>query len=217
MGQPPAPARTWLQQLTAMADAMAVGRKYASTDAVAQYYKQQRKRVRSMIKLNAMQQRSEFGFARAAEGDGGGAAAATEPLPDGAAVEVGNARATGETVEEDDDDDPDEKGESEGESVGARLSLLLNVVLLGLKIYAAVHSGSLTVIASLVDSALDLFSGGVLVFVEWLVANADTDKFPTGTHHHQPLGVLIFSVTMFVASAKLIEDSATKLADPSSI
>jgi cation diffusion facilitator family transporter len=99
---------------------------------------------------------------------------------------------------------------------GKAISLIMNVCLLGLKTWAVVQSGSLTVAASLVDSALDLFAGGVLVLVAFLRRRLASEDYPTGKHRFEPLGTLIFACGMCVASAKLIEASATELAGPAS-
>jgi len=101
--------------------------------------------------------------------------------------------------------------------LAARGSLILNICLLGLKIYAAYATGSLTVIASVMDSALDLFSGIVIVIVGWLTVNSESSNFPTGKHRFESIGTLIFSCAMCVAATKLIEESVTKMADISSV
>eukprot|EP00758_Cryptobia_borreli_P001674 Tbor_TRINITY_DN2437_c0_g1::TRINITY_DN2437_c0_g1_i1::g.2668::m.2668 len=98
-------------------------------------------------------------------------------------------------------------------SIAARGSLFLNIILLIVKIVAAIQSGSLTIVAAVVDSALDLFSGGVVVAVGCLLVHSDTSKFPMGKHRFESLGTLIFSCVMFVASAKLIEECAERFAD----
>lgn len=107
-----------------------------------------------------------------------------------------------------------DEDEEETASVAATLCLILNICLLGLKIYAALASGSLILLASLLDSVLDLVSGFILVVVEWKIASAKGDpEFPIGTHHWESIGTLAFSCFMFVASTRLIEDGATTLAD----
>lgn len=113
----------------------------------------------------------------------------------------------------------DEREEEEGAltNLAARGSLALNVCLLGLKIYAAYATGSLTVIASVMDSALDLFSGVVIVIVGWLQVNSEASNYPTGKHRFESIGTLIFSCAMCVAATKMIEESATKMADISTV
>ena len=103
------------------------------------------------------------------------------------------------------------------DAAAARASFLLNVCLLAIKIVAVIRSGSLTVLASVLDSALDLFSGAIMLLVEYLMNNASDEDYPTGKHHFESIGTLVFSSCMFVAAAKLIEDSATKLADINSL
>lgn len=104
--------------------------------------------------------------------------------------------------------------EPAAERWASRLSLVLNVALLGIKLYAAIVSGSLTIAASLVDSALDLFSGGVLIVVGCLRRILDKEDYPTGKHRFEPLGTLVFSCVMCVASAKLIEEAVNDFLSP---
>ena len=51
-----------------------------------------------------------------------------------------------------------------------RLSMLANVCLFTAKVYASARSGSLAVIGSTVESALDLVSGSVLLVAAWLAS-----------------------------------------------
>ena len=77
--------------------------------------------------------------------------------------------------------------------VMVNLSFAANVFLLVIKLVAAFWSGSLSVIASTIDSFLDLFSGSILFIATCLAKRSDTIKFPVGRTRLEPLGVLIFS------------------------
>ena len=53
------------------------------------------------------------------------------------------------------------------------MSFLCNIVLFALKLMATIQSGSLTVLAAAVDSALDIFSGSILFVTHRLMAKRD--------------------------------------------
>lgn len=95
-----------------------------------------------------------------------------------------------------------------------RISFICNVCLLIAKVAAAVLTGSLSIIASMVDSALDIFSG----FVLWLVGRLkkrtkkEWYKYPVGKDRVEPLGVIIFACVMGTASLNLVQESIIRLA-----
>ena len=98
-----------------------------------------------------------------------------------------------------------------------RGSFVMNTFLFIIKAVAAFRSGSLSVMASLLDSGLDLASGIVLIAVQYLMETLDPDRYPTGKKRFEPLGILVFSCMMFVAAAKVIEEAVYKLLDPNKI
>ena len=93
----------------------------------------------------------------------------------------------------------------------------MNTFLFIIKAVATFRSGSLSVMASLLDSGLDLASGIVLIVVQYLMETLDPDRYPTGKKRFEPLGILVFSCMMFVAAAKVIEEAVYKLLDPNKI
>uniref|UniRef100_A0A183I7A9 ZT_dimer domain-containing protein n=1 Tax=Onchocerca flexuosa TaxID=387005 RepID=A0A183I7A9_9BILA len=76
-----------------------------------------------------------------------------------------------------------------------------------LQITAAYLSGSLSIISSLVDSAVDITSGLVI----WLTARAikkrDPYMYPRGRTRLEPIALIIVSVIMGVASVQMIVQS----------
>lgn len=66
------------------------------------------------------------------------------------------------------------------ERMAVHASNIANVVLFAAKVYASVESKSLAVIASTLDSLLDLLSG----FILWFTANA----MKTPNRYHYPIG-----------------------------
>jgi len=94
-----------------------------------------------------------------------------------------------------------------------RASFFLNVALLIAKLIAAIASGSMSVIASAADSALDLISGAVLFYTQRAMSRVDRDKYPEGRARLEPIGILIFSTVMAMSSLQIILESVKTLAD----
>jgi len=96
-------------------------------------------------------------------------------------------------------------------SIAITGSLALNVVLLCLKVAAAVTTGSITIIASTVDSALDLVSGYVLHLTQRLIASSDPYKYPQGRKRLEPVGIVIFACIMSLAAIQVIIEAFKQL------
>jgi len=69
---------------------------------------------------------------------------------------------------------------AKSERLAVNVSNAVNLVLFAAKVYASIESRSLAVIASTLDSLLDLLSG----FILWFTANA----MKTPNHFHYPIG-----------------------------
>jgi cation diffusion facilitator family transporter len=108
-----------------------------------------------------------------------------------------------------------ENEEQIDESLGAQralwLSFYFNVFLFLAKLAAALTSNSLAVVASLVDSALDLFSGTVLYFSERAQNHRQPYEYPIGKTRLGPIGVIVFASVMGTASLQLIQESIKAL------
>jgi len=96
-----------------------------------------------------------------------------------------------------------------------RLSLGINVILFFSKGYAYLASGSLAVLASLVDSAIDLLAQGVL-----MAANSASSKgqqgeevYPAGFSRVEPIGVIICAMLMSLGSVLVVRSSGQELWD----
>lgn len=96
---------------------------------------------------------------------------------------------------------PDEDEDTESPIVKWALYLNLgaNTILLLLKIVVAVMTSSLSVLASLVDAALDFLSTAIVWFTSWMIARQDRYAYPVGRRRLEPIGVLIFSVIMMTS------------------
>ena len=81
------------------------------------------------------------------------------------------------------------------------INVIANVLLLAGKIIAVFYSSSLSLIASLVDSALDLLCTLIVwttnQLVQWRL-NSLQKKFPVGRRRLEPLGILVFSIIMVI-------------------
>ena len=94
------------------------------------------------------------------------------------------------------------------------INVIANIVLLVAKGIAALRSSSLSLIASLVDSALDLLCTAIVWTTNRLVSwrlNTLARKFPVGRRRLEPLGILVFSVIMIISFVQILQESVTRL------
>lgn len=79
---------------------------------------------------------------------------------------------------------------------------------------AATQSSSLSLIASLADSALDLLCTAIVFtthkLVEWHISKLKR-KFPVGRRRLEPLGILVFSIIMIISFFQILKESGEKL------
>lgn len=75
------------------------------------------------------------------------------------------------------------------------LNFAANAILLVLKIIVTIMTSSLSVLASLVDAALDFLSTFIVWTTSRLISSSksDTENYPVGRQRLEPLGVLVFS------------------------
>jgi hypothetical protein len=90
----------------------------------------------------------------------------------------------------------DEDTESPIVKFAIYLNMAANTALLIMKIIVTVMTSSLSVIASLVDAALDFLSTAIVWFTAWMIARQDRYAYPVGRRRLEPIGVLVFSVIM---------------------
>ncbi|KAK1071997.1 hypothetical protein LTR74_002827 [Friedmanniomyces endolithicus] len=85
------------------------------------------------------------------------------------------------------------------------INVIANICLLIGKIIAVTSSGSLSLLASTVDSALDLLCTLIVWstnrIVQWRL-NSLQKKFPVGRRRLEPLGILVFSIIMVISFAQ---------------
>lgn len=99
--------------------------------------------------------------------------------------------------------------------VAVRLSLLCNIGLLVCKAVAAHLSGSMSIISSLVDSAVDLMSGLVVCYTSHAIKCTNYYEYPEGKTRLEPISIIVLAVIMAVASIQVIITSVTKIIENS--
>jgi cation diffusion facilitator family transporter len=77
----------------------------------------------------------------------------------------------------------------------------------GFGLYTVISTGSLAVLASLVDATIDLAAQGVLLGANRLAETQGVEaSFPVGVSRLEPIGVIVCSTLMVVASGAVIYD-----------
>ncbi|CAM0882940.1 unnamed protein product [Alopecurus aequalis] len=97
------------------------------------------------------------------------------------------------------------------ETLAIRLSNFANMVLFAAKVYASYRSGSLAIIASTLDSLLDLLSGFILWFTAFSMQTPNPYRYPIGKKRMQPLGILVFASVMATLGLQIILESTRSL------
>lgn len=97
------------------------------------------------------------------------------------------------------------------------INVIANILLLAGKIFAVFTTGSLSLVASLVDSALDLLCTLIVWTTNKLVLwrlQALKRRFPVGRRRLEPLGILVFSVIMIISFLQILQESFSRLLPP---
>ncbi|KAF1957282.1 hypothetical protein CC80DRAFT_491431 [Byssothecium circinans] len=94
------------------------------------------------------------------------------------------------------------------------INVIVNILLLAAKGVAAIWSNSLSLIASLVDSALDLLCTLIIwstnKLVGWKLKRLKK-RFPVGRRRLEPIGILVFSIIMVISFLQILQESVQKL------
>lgn len=91
------------------------------------------------------------------------------------------------------------------------INLIANSALLILKIVVVLLSSSISVLASLVDAALDFLSTAIVGITTRLISRTDQYAYPIGRRRLEPVGVLVFSVIMITAFIQVLWQAAAEL------
>ncbi|RCN48565.1 cation efflux family protein [Ancylostoma caninum] len=90
----------------------------------------------------------------------------------------------------------------------ATITIILNVFLIIAKTTAAILSDSLSVVASVVDSAMDITSGLVLWYTCRLIERSNKHHYPVGLNRLEPLTTLIVGLIMIFANLLVLQEAA---------
>jgi len=114
----------------------------------------------------------------------------------------------------DEEEDKEEGGGGNGDNESSMvqsailLSFASNVVLLVMKGWMAILTGSMSIIASTADSLLDLLSGAVLLMADRAAhKNVNHYEYPEGRSRMEPIGIIIFSTVMCLSSLNILYES----------
>lgn len=92
-------------------------------------------------------------------------------------------------------------------------SLIANVVLTGLQLYAAISSGSLSLFTTMADAIFDPLSNVTLILTNRAVRRVDPARFPSGKARLETVGNIVFCFLMTAVSLIIIAFAARELAE----
>ncbi|KAL3643123.1 Metal tolerance protein 9 [Castilleja foliolosa] len=100
---------------------------------------------------------------------------------------------------------------AKSERMAVHVSNIANLFLFMAKVYASVESRSLAVIASTMDSFLDLLSGLILWFTSYAMRNPNQYHYPIGKKRMQPVGIIVFASVMATLGLQIMLESVRQL------
>ncbi|XP_057798073.1 metal tolerance protein 10-like [Salvia miltiorrhiza] len=100
---------------------------------------------------------------------------------------------------------------AKSERLAVHISNIANLILFIAKVYASLESRSLAVIASTMDSFLDLLSGLILWFTSYAMKNPNKYRYPIGKKRMQPVGIIVFASVMATLGLQIIVESVRQL------
>jgi len=89
--------------------------------------------------------------------------------------------------------------------------MVVNILLFGLQLYAAISSGSLSLFATMADSFMDLLSNSILLFAGRAANVKNILQYPTGKSRMETAGIIVFSSLMSTVSIELIVEAIRTL------
>ncbi|KAK3715376.1 hypothetical protein LTR37_007104 [Vermiconidia calcicola] len=99
-------------------------------------------------------------------------------------------------------------------SIAIYVNLAANTVLLIMKVVVVALSSSVSVLASLVDAALDFLSTAIIWVTTRLISRNDQYAYPVGRRRLEPVGILVFSVIMIISFVQVGLEGFYKLNGP---
>lgn len=107
-----------------------------------------------------------------------------------------------------DEEDLDEQLQQER---AMKISNYANILLLAIKIFATIETGSMAIAASTLDSLLDLMAGGILWFTHLSMQSINIYKYPIGKLRVQPVGIIIFAAIMATLGFQVLIQAVEQL------
>ncbi len=98
-----------------------------------------------------------------------------------------------------------------GRSGAARLSIVIVVVLIVLKVTVGIITGSLSVLAQAVDSFLDLFAVSVTFLALRIAARPADEEHPFGHGKAENIAAIIQAVLIFIAGGSIIYSAVRRI------
>jgi len=95
--------------------------------------------------------------------------------------------------------------------IGIKASFIGNVFLFCVKITAALTTGSMTVIASCIESMLDILALFIIFFTSCMVTHQPEKSFPGGKTKFEPISLVVFATFMCTSALQLIVFSIQNL------
>jgi len=135
---------------------------------------------------------------------------------DGIAEDGGELQVRSEHIDEMLPEDERERRQKNARQarIAINVNVAANVLLVIAKAVATIFSSSLSLLASLTDSVLDLLMTLIIFTTAKLVvwkSPALAAKYPVGRRRMQPLGTLVFSVIMVVSFLQILQESVQTL------
>ena len=114
------------------------------------------------------------------------------------------------------DFEPEEEADSGSRivTIAIYVNLIANTILLILKIVVVALSSSVSVLASLVDAALDFLSTAIVWVTTYLISRHDQYAYPIGRRRLEPVGILVFSVIMVTSFFQVALEGFQRLTGP---
>jgi len=113
----------------------------------------------------------------------------------------------------------EEAKEATRAKIGIRVSFACNIMLTIIKVLVLAVSGSLAILASLIDSILDLISGTIIFVASYLQVMKPKEfyLYPVGKRLLETIAVIVFSAAMFTATGELLIRAIESLVQPDKI
>ncbi|KAL2836093.1 hypothetical protein BJY01DRAFT_61213 [Aspergillus pseudoustus] len=96
-------------------------------------------------------------------------------------------------------------------TIAIYVNFIANIILLAAKIAALLMTNSVSVLASLVDGALDFLSTTIVWITTALIKRQDHYKYPISRRRLEPLSVLVFAVVMVTSFIQVAITSMSQL------